>query len=135
MEQRYELCVEVGIEAVVEDFVSYQYFQSRKDSAALSLWTRSETYSLQEQALSSELPVIAGYSARSHTHSHICYPVRHTANWAALWCRLLSKHGQVTLCFNSAAVYFRNLVELTHFYPRELLVNIGYNAAAELMLR
>lgn len=52
---RYELCVEVEIEAVVEDFLCYQYFQSREDSAAWSLWTRTETRSLREQALSSEL--------------------------------------------------------------------------------
>lgn len=112
-------CVlEVGIEAVVEDFfLSYHYFQSRKDSAVLSLWTRTETYSLQEQALSLELPVIAGYSARSHTHSQICYPVRHTANWAALWCRLLSKHGQVTLK-HRAALHFRKSCRISTIFSQ-----------------
>lgn len=55
MKQRYELCVEVRIKAAVEDSISYQYFQSREDSVALSLWTCTETHSLQEQALSAEL--------------------------------------------------------------------------------
>lgn len=49
------VCRGTGIEDVVEDFQSYKYFQSKEDSAALSLWTRTETHSLQEQALSSEL--------------------------------------------------------------------------------
>lgn len=64
----------------LEDFLSYKYFQGKDDSAALSLWTGYETHSLQEQVLSSELSVIAGYSAPSHAHSQIYYPMRHKAN-------------------------------------------------------
>lgn len=55
IKQRYKQWVEVWTEAVVKDFLSYQYFQRREDSVAQSLWTCTETRSLQEQALSSEL--------------------------------------------------------------------------------
>lgn len=55
IQQRYEVWKEAGIEAVVEDFLSYHYFQTSEVSVAKSLWTCTETCSLQERALSSEL--------------------------------------------------------------------------------
>lgn len=39
-------------EAAVGDLLSYEYFLRREDGKALSLWTRTETHSLQELALS-----------------------------------------------------------------------------------
>lgn len=63
-----------------EDLLSYKYSEGKDDSAASSLWTRCETHSLREQVLSSELAVIAGYSAPSRARSQIYYPVRHKAN-------------------------------------------------------
>lgn len=73
-------CVNRALKKWLQDFLSSECFQGKDDSAALSPWTRYETHSLPEQVLSSELSVIAGYSAPSHAHSQIYYPVRHKAN-------------------------------------------------------
>lgn len=71
--------------------------QQRREFSSVPVGSHWDTQSAGAGFILEALPVIAGYSGSSHTHSQIGCPVRHRANWAALWCRLWSKHGQVTL--------------------------------------